>query len=99
MTTPTTQQDRLPVTEEPGSERAIARKRVEAKRKLRSDVVAYVIVNAFLVVVWAISGGGYFWPAWVLAGWAVFLLTDAYRVYWSAPITDADIDKEMRQRR
>jgi fatty acid desaturase len=99
MTTPTTQQDRPPLIDEPVSEREIARKRVEAKRKVRSDVVAYVIVNAFLIAVWAISGGGYFWPGWVLGGWAVFLLTDAYRVFVSAPITDADIDKEMRQRR
>ena len=97
--TPTTQLDRPPVTEEPVDERESARKRIEAKRKFRSDVVAYVIVNAFLVAAWAISGGGYFWPGWVLAGWAVFLLTDAYRVYASPPITDADIDKEMRQRR
>jgi hypothetical protein len=98
MTAPTTQQ-RRPVAEEPVSEREMARKRIEGKRKFRSDVVAYVVVNAFLVAAWAISGGGYFWPGWVLAGWAVFLLTDAYRVYVSAPITDADIDKEMRQRR
>ena len=99
MTAPTTKQDRPTVDEEPVSERQAARKRIEAKRKFRSDVVAYVVINAFLVVAWAISGGGYFWPGWVLAGWAVFLLIDGYRVYLSAPITDADIDKEMRPQR
>lgn len=85
--------------QEHGAERQIARKRIEAKRKFRSDAVAYVIVNAFLIGAWAISGRGYFWPGWVLAGWAVFLLIDAYRVYFSAPITDADIEREMRSRR
>lgn len=99
MTAPTTKQDRSTVDEAPVSERQAARKRIEAKRKFRSDVVAYVVINAFLVVAWAISGGGYFWPGWVLAGWAVFLLIDGYRVYLSAPITDADIDKEMRPQR
>ncbi|HET9187031.1 MAG TPA: 2TM domain-containing protein, partial [Acidothermaceae bacterium] len=67
---------RPPVAEEQDTDRRIARRRVEAKRKFRSDVVAYVIVNAFLVVAWAISGRGYFWPGWVLAGWGVFLLID-----------------------
>jgi fatty acid desaturase len=99
MTTPTTQQERPGLGEEPVTERELARKRVEAKRKFRSDAFAYIIVNAFLVVAWAIGGGGYFWPGWVLAGWGAFLLIDAYRVYLSAPVTDADIDKEMRARR
>ena len=99
MTKSIMEQPRPSGVEEQDVERRLARKRVEAKRKFRSDVFAYVIVNAFLVVAWAISGRGYFWPGWVLAGWAVFLLIDAYRVYFSAPITDADIEREMRARR
>lgn len=99
MTTPTTQQDRPPVRDEAVSERQHARKRLEARRKFWSDVAAYVVVNAFLVVAWALGGGGSFWPGWVLAGWGVFLLIDAYHVYLRAPITEADIDKEMSRRR
>lgn len=99
MTKSIFEQARASGTDGQEAERRIARKRVEAKRKFRSDVFAYVIVNAFLVSAWAFSGRGYFWPGWVLAGWAVFLLIDAYRVYFSAPITDADIEREMRARR
>lgn len=95
----TTEQDHHPVTDTPVSEREQARKRLEAKRKFWSNVAAYLIVNAFLVLAWAIDGGGYFWPGWVLAGWGVFLLIDAYRVYLRTPITDADIDEEMRRYR
>ena len=46
-----------------------ARKRVEKKRKFKGDVVAYVVINAFLIGVWAVTGLGYFWPGWILAGW------------------------------
>ena len=42
--------------------RESARKRFEAKRGFVSDVVAYVVVNAFLIGVWAFTGAGYFWP-------------------------------------
>ena len=98
MTTPTSLQDRPLADTEPDL-REIARRRVEAKRKFRSDLVAYVVINAFLVLAWAVDGGGSFWPGWVLAGWGAFLLIDAYRVYLSGPITDADIDKEMRAQR
>jgi hypothetical protein len=77
------------------SARTRARKRVEKRRSLQGGVVAYVVINAFLVGVWAMSGGGYFWPGWVLAGWGVALLLGLWD-YVRGPVTDADIDKELR---
>jgi 2TM domain len=80
-------------------EREWARKRIERKRKLRGDLVAYVVVNSFLVVAWAITGAGYFWPAWFLAGWGVLLLLDLWSFYFGKPLTEADIDRELGKRR
>src|SRR3954453_1636389 len=31
----------------------------------------YASVNLFLVAIWAITGGGYFWPIWPILGWGV----------------------------
>jgi fatty acid desaturase len=76
-----------------------ARKRLEKKNKLRGDLVAYVVINLALIGVWAITGGGYFWPGWVLGGWAVFLLLDAWNVYFRRPVTEEDIDREVRKQR
>ena len=76
-----------------------ARTRVEKKRKFTSDVVAYVVINAFLVGVWAVTGFGYFWPGWVLAAWGVFLVLDAWNLYYRKPITEEDIEREQRGRR
>jgi len=75
--------------------RRLARKRVQAKRDLSSHVVVYVVVNAFLVAIWWLSGQGYFWPAWVMAGWGIGLVLNVWDVYGRRPITEADIDKEM----
>ena len=80
----------------PLTERAEARRRLERKRKLVGDIVAYVVVNAFLVGVWAVTGAGYFWPGWVLAGWGVALLLDAWNALYRRPITEADVDRELR---
>lgn len=76
-------------------ERELARKRLERKRKLVGDFVAYLAVNAFLVVVWAVNGGGDFWPGWVLGGWGVLLLLDAWSFYYRKPLTETDIDREL----
>ncbi|MDQ4048320.1 MAG: DUF1707 domain-containing protein [Actinomycetota bacterium] len=37
------------------------------------QLTAFVAVNLVLVAVWALSGGGYFWPAWPILGWGLGL--------------------------
>jgi 2TM domain len=62
-------------------------------------VVAYAVINMFLIGVGAVTRSGYFWPGWVLAGWGVLLLLDAWNVLHRRPITDEDLDRELRSPR
>jgi len=80
------------------SRREQARKRLESKRDFQAQIVAYFVINAFLVGVWALTGQGYFWPAWIMAGWGVGLVLDAWKVFYRRPITDEDIDRELHGR-
>ena len=98
MTTPTPERARLTDPDEVPTERELVRERLQGKRKFWTDVVAYALINGFLVSAWAMGNRGYFWPGWVLAAWGVLLLIDAYRVFFSAPITESDIDEELRRR-
>jgi hypothetical protein len=34
----------------------------------------FLQVNALLIAIWAVSGAGYFWPAWVLVWWGLALV-------------------------
>jgi fatty acid desaturase len=73
-----------------------ARKRVERKRKFSANLVAYVVINAFLIAVWAAGGMGYFWPGWVMAGWGIGLVLHGWQTYrGDRPITEEDIQREM----
>jgi len=74
-----------------------ARARVEKKRKFRGDVVVYVIINVFLVGVWAVTGFGYFWPGWVLAAWGLGLILTAWDLFYRHDVTEDDIQREMRK--
>jgi len=81
------------------SERERARQRVRTRRDFGSHVVAYIVINAFLVGVWAFTGAGYFWPAWVMAGWGAGLVLHAWDAFVRRPVTDADVDTELRRHR
>ena len=81
------------------ADRQVARVRLEKKRRLNGDVTAYVVINAFLVGIWAVTGFGYFWPGWVMAGWGVFLALAVWDVYFRAPISEVDVTAEMKRLR
>jgi uncharacterized ion transporter superfamily protein YfcC len=76
---------------------AQARKRVTDRRDFGSHVVVYVVVNAFLILVWAVTGAGYFWPAWVLGGWGIGLVLHAWEVFVRRQVSDADVEAELRR--
>ena len=88
----------VPQPQETQAERERARKQVERKRRFWGGVVAYVVINLFLIGAWAVTGFGYFWPGWVLAGWGVLIVLDAGKVYFRRPLTEEDIDRELRNR-
>ena len=96
---PTSGDAAAPVQDQTAVERAQARKRLQDRRKIVSDVVAYVVINAFLVFVWLMSGGGYFWPGWVMAGWGILLVLHVWEVFWRRPITEAEVDQEVSRSR
>jgi hypothetical protein len=85
------------VTGEVVGEREAARRRLAAKRDFTSHLVAYLVVNGFLVAIWAFTGAGYFWPVWVIGGWGIGLAMHAWETFWHHPITEADVDTELRR--
>lgn len=82
--------------------RTQALKRLRARRKWIGDFTAYVAVNAALVVVWALTGRGSFWPGWVLGIWGLFLIIDALKAWtpvFTRPITEEDVAREVERLR
>ena len=76
--------------------RAEAFRRIKKRRDFFAHLVVYVVVNAFLVGIWYFSsGGGYFWPAWVMGGWGIAIALNAWDTFFRKPITRSDIQQEM----
>ena len=43
------------------------------RQSFKSHLTLYLLVNLFLIGIWAASGGGYFWPVWPILGWGIGL--------------------------
>ena len=71
--------------------------RLKNRRAFGQDLVAFVVVNAGLVFVWAVTGGGYFWPAWIIGFWGIGLVMHGWSAFMQRPITEEEIEREMRR--
>jgi len=77
--------------------RETAVKRLKEKREFWQHVAIYVLVNALLVAVWAVTNNGsHFWPMWPLLGWGIGLGFHAWETF-QKPISEEAIRKEMEK--
>lgn len=77
--------------------RAAAIKRIKQKRNFQRQLFVYVVINAFLWILWAVTGAGFPWPIFVTAGWGLGLAMQAWQVYRDEGITEEEIEREMRR--
>jgi 2TM domain len=55
------------------------------RRELAGHVIAFAMVNTFLVIIWYVSGAGFFWPVFPIFGWGIGLVFHAWDVLWPQP--------------
>jgi hypothetical protein len=79
--------------------RKLAVSRLKKKRDFSTHVVIYVIVNAMLVGIWAVTGAGFFWPIFPLLGWGIGVGANAWDVYGRKPITEEEVQRETERLR
>jgi hypothetical protein len=71
---------------------------IKRKRAFQQTLFAYLLINALLIGVWALSGQGYFWPAWVIGGWGIGLGFQAYDAYRRRrSISEVEIQREAQR--
>ena len=87
----------LPLAGQDPRDRAIAR--LKQKRDFGAHLFVYLVVNAFLIGIWAVTGAGFFWPAFPLFGWGIGVVFHVWDVYWPEEPAEEQIDKEMARLR
>ena len=78
-----------PVTGPPLSPRP---SRARLRQGFSRSLASYLAVMGLLVVIWAVTGAGYFWPIWPMIGWG-------FAIVWQGINTFVGGDNERGQRR
>jgi 2TM domain-containing protein len=79
--------------------RAAALESLKKKREFRNHLLAYVLVNSFLWLIWgivyAVGGTSFPWPVFPMAGWGIGLFFHAWDVYRTKPFSEKQIRREI----
>ena len=74
-------------------------KRLKKRRDFHGHVLIYLMVNAFLVVIWAVtSPDGFFWPIFPIVGWGIGVVMNAWDVSFAQDIGEREIDHMLHRR-
>ncbi len=76
---------------------ARARRRLTQKRDFAGHVLVYVMVNGFIVIIWALTSSGFFWPIFPIVGWGLGLAMNAWDSWSTDDFGDAEVTHEMTQ--
>lgn len=76
--------------------REVAIKRLKEKSAFHIHLFSYVVVNTMMILVWAFTGAGFFWPIFILAFWGMGVVIHGYLVYAGNPYTESQIQREMK---
>ena len=82
--------------EQAARDRAVTQ--LKKRRDFHGHLLVYVLVNTFLVVIWAVvDAHGFFWPVFPIVGWGIGVVMNAWDVYSRPPITEDDVQREIER--
>jgi hypothetical protein len=93
------------LSEDENALRQLAVVRLKKRRDFKAHVLVYVLVNSVIWGIWLVialgSGGGKWWP-WPIfptLGWGIGLVLNGWDAYFRRPITNAEVENEVRRLR
>jgi hypothetical protein len=75
-------------------------RQLKKRRDFHAHLLVYVLVNAALVAVWALtSSGGFFWPVFPMVFWGIGVVMNGWDVYRGEDFDEDAIRREMERLR
>jgi hypothetical protein len=71
-------------------------KELKKRRDFHGHLLIYFLMNTFLVVIWAVTTSpGFFWPIFIIVGWGIGVVMNAWDVYFAEDFDEDDIQDEI----
>jgi hypothetical protein len=84
--------------DKPEHARELAIQRLKVKQDFKGLVGSGALAIVVTTIIWAMGGGGDYWPRWVILGVAIALVVQGWKAYGpSNRITEADVQREMER--
>jgi 2TM domain len=84
--------------EKPGDARQLAIQRLKMKQDFKGLVGSGLLAIAVTTIIWAMGGGGAYWPKWVVLGVGIAWVVQGWKAYGPGNrITEADVQREMER--
>jgi hypothetical protein len=74
-------------------------KQLKKRRDFAGHLLVYVLVNAFLIAIWAVTSSGFFWPIFPMVGWGIGVVMNAWDVWHGEDFSEEAIAREMQRMR
>ena len=85
----------IDTTDDVMRDRAI--RRLKKRRDFAGHLLIYTMVNTFLVVIWALTSAGFFWPIFPIVGWGIGVVMNAWDVWRGDEFSDDQIAGEIER--
>jgi hypothetical protein len=84
--------------DKPEQARELAIQRLKMKQDFKGLAGSAILAVVVTTIIWAMGGGGDYWPKWVILGVAIALVVQGWKAYGpSNRITEADVQREMER--
>jgi vacuolar-type H+-ATPase subunit I/STV1 len=85
------------MTQIDGAMRDRAVKRLKKRRDFAGHLLIYTMVNTFIVIIWAVTSNGFFWPIFPIVGWGIGVVMNAWDVWHGDEFSDEEIAREIER--
>jgi uncharacterized ion transporter superfamily protein YfcC len=72
-------------------------RRLKKRRDFFAHVLVYVLVNTFVIVIWAVTSSGFFWPIFPIVGWGIGVVMNAWDVWRGDEFSEEEIAREIQR--
>jgi hypothetical protein len=84
--------------DKPEQARELAIQRLKMKQDFKGLAGSALLAVAVTTIIWAMGGGGDYWPKWVILGVGIALVVQGWKAYGpSNRITEADVQREIER--